>query len=140
MVAGTYRVGVTAQVGSFRLTIEHHGSDVSAIDRALATAARNTTPSGPSVLQPSTATSLPAPPAETLKPTSGVLCNGVIGVPQNGELVFKNLPADRLKFQFDHDAWQPMIHRQPDGMQTLVMRSIKPGTQTKCDMRWEIVQ
>jgi len=82
----------------------------------------------------------PAPPVEAAKPTSGVLCNGVISVPQNEELTFKNLPGERLKFTFDHNAWTPTITRQPDGTQSLVMRSIKPGIQTKCDMRWEIVQ
>ena len=72
-----------------------------------------------------------------MKPTSGVLCNGTIDVPQYGELVFKNLPGDRLKFTFDHDAWRPTVRRQPDGMQTLVMQSIRPGIQTKCDITWE---
>ena len=82
----------------------------------------------------------PALPVDVAKPTSGVLCSGIIGVPQKGELTFNNLPGDRLKFTFDHDAWSASIHRQPDGTQTLVMRSIKPGIQTKCDMRWEIAQ
>jgi hypothetical protein len=70
-------------------------------------------------------------------PTSGVLCNGAISVPQNGQITFNNLPGDRLHLTFDHDAWQPAIHRQSDGTQTLVMRSLKPGVQTVCDMRWE---
>jgi hypothetical protein len=89
---------------------------------------------------PTAAASPPTPPVEAAKPTSGVLCNGVISVPQNEELTFKNLPGERLKFTFDHNAWTPTITRQPDGTQSLVMRSIKPGIQTKCDMRWEIVQ
>jgi hypothetical protein len=78
----------------------------------------------------------PAPPEET--PSSGVLCNGTISVEQHGQLVFKDLPRERLQLTFDHDAWQPIIHRQPDGRQTLVMRSIKPRIQTLCDIRWEI--
>jgi hypothetical protein len=90
--------------------------------------------------QPSTPASLPAPPAEVAKPTSGVLCNWPVEIPQNGEVKFRNLPSDRLKFTFDHDAWLPRIHREPDGTQTLIMRSIKPDVQTKCDIRWEIVQ
>jgi hypothetical protein len=80
------------------------------------------------------------PPNETVNPTSGVLCNGIVSVPQHGEIVFKDLPADRLKLTFDHDAWQPTIHRQPDGTQTLEMRSIKPGIQTNCEIRWEIAR
>jgi hypothetical protein len=73
-------------------------------------------------------------------PTSGVLCNGPINVPQNGTMVFKDLPADRLHFTFDHDAWQPTIQLQPDGRKTLIMRSLNPGIQTYCHVRWEIVQ
>ena len=80
------------------------------------------------------------PPAVAEKPTSGVLCNGTIGVPQNGLLTFRNLPADPLRFTFDPGDWEPTISQQPDGTQTLVMRSIRPGTQTRCDMRWEIIQ
>jgi hypothetical protein len=84
--------------------------------------------------EPATASS-----AGTASPTSGVLCDGAIQVPQYGQLVFENLPGDRLKFTFDHGAWQPIIRRQPNGKQTLVMRSLKTGIQTKCEMRWEIV-
>jgi hypothetical protein len=73
-------------------------------------------------------------------PTSGVLCNSnTVQVRQNEELVFKDLPASRLKFTFDHDVWTPIIHRQANGLQTLVMRSIQPGTQTECNIRWEII-
>jgi hypothetical protein len=101
----------------------------------------NTPPPGPSAPQPPTEPNAPAPPVEADKPTSGVLCNGPIQLPQNGELTFKNLPGDQLHFMFDHNAWQPTIRRQPDGTQTVIMRSIKPGIQTNCDMRWEkIVQ
>jgi hypothetical protein len=80
------------------------------------------------------------PPVNAASPTSGVLCNGPVEVQQNWEFTFRNLPGDRLKLTFDHDAWLPLIHREPDGTQTLIMRSIKPGIQTKCDIRWEIVQ
>jgi hypothetical protein len=73
-------------------------------------------------------------------PTSGVLCNSnTVQVRQNEELVFKDLPGNRLKFTFDHDVWTPIIHRQANGLQTLVMRSIQPGIQTECNIRWEII-
>ena len=73
------------------------------------------------------------------QPTSGVL-HASVEVAQYGEVVFDNLPGARLKFTFDHAAWQPTISRQPNGTQTLVMRSLKPGIQRTCDVRWEIVQ
>ena len=80
----------------------------------------------------------PGQPAPAASPTSGVL-HATVEL-ERGEAVFENLPGGRLKFTFDHDAWQATIRRQPNGTQTLVMRSLKPGTQTKCDVRWEIVQ
>ena len=57
-----------------------------------------------------------------------------------GERVtFTGLPAARLKFAFDHQAWQPLISRQPDGTKTLALRSLKKGEQTSCDVGWEVV-
>src|ERR1017187_1415102 len=91
-------------------------------------------PSVPVVVPESTST----PPVEAGNPTSGVLCNGPVNLPQNGELVFKNLPHATLMIKFDHSAWQPSFYLQPDGLRTLVMRSLKPGIQTHCDMQWKI--
>jgi hypothetical protein len=76
-------------------------------------------------------------PSET---TPGILCDGPVRVPQNGQLVFKDLPTERLQFTFDHDLWQASIHREPNGTQTLVMRSLLPGVQTSCYIRWGIVR
>jgi hypothetical protein len=84
----------------------------------------------------------PAPPV-TPKPavgqTTGTL-HAAVEVQQNGEVVFENLPAGRLRFTYDHTAWQPTIHRQANGTQTLIMRSLKAGVQRSCDVQWEIVQ
>jgi len=81
----------------------------------------------------------PPQPVRTARPTSGVL-HAAVEVAQNGEVVFENLPSARLRFTFDHSLWQPTISRQANGTQTLVMRSLKAGIQTSCDVRWEIVQ
>jgi zinc-ribbon domain len=82
----------------------------------------------------------PAQPVKTAaRQTSGVL-HANVEVAQNGEVVFENLPGARLKFTFDHSLWQPTISHQANGTQTLVMRSLKQGIQTTCDVRWEIVQ
>jgi len=80
-----------------------------------------------------------SPPATRASPTSGVL-HATIALAQHGDVVFNNLPGGRLKFTFDHDAWQATIRRQPNGTQTLVMHSRKPGSQTACDVAWQIVQ
>jgi hypothetical protein len=81
----------------------------------------------------------PRPAAKAANPTSGTL-HATVEVAQNGEVVFENLPGARLKFTFDHAAWKPTISHQPNGTQTLVMRSLKPGIQTSCDVQWEIIQ
>jgi hypothetical protein len=80
----------------------------------------------------------PAPVGGAPKATSGTLCNGPVQVPQNGELVFKDLPSAALQITFDHDAWQPRFSRQSDGLQTLVMQSKTPGILTDCYMYWRI--
>jgi hypothetical protein len=80
-----------------------------------------------------------SPPASRASPTSGVLHASIVPA-QHGDVIFKNLPGGRLKFTFDHDAWQPTIRRQLNGTQTLVMHSLKPGSQTACDVGWKIVQ
>jgi hypothetical protein len=137
LVSGGLASGKSAIVPLFEQTAEPpSASDPPAIGQGQA----NTTPAAPSDPQPSITTIPSAPSANGSSPISGVLCSGPIEVPQNGELTFKNLPGDQLHFIFDHDAWSPSIHREPNGTQTLVMRSIKPGIQIKCDMRWEIAR
>lgn len=81
---------------------------------------------------------VPRPAARVANPTSGVL-HASGEVMQDGEVVFENLPGARLRFIFDHAAWRPTISRQPNGTQTLVMRSLRPGIQRACDVQWEIV-
>jgi hypothetical protein len=95
--------------------------------------------SQPAPTKPATASAAPAPRlAKVTNPTSGNL-HATVEVAQNGEVVFENLPGARLKFTFDHAAWKPTISHQANGTQTLVMRSLKPGIQTTCDVSWEIV-
>lgn len=92
-------------------------------------------PAAPAAPVPET----PKPAIKSPSPTSGTL-HAAVEVQQNGEVVFENLPGGRLRFIYDHAAWQPTIHRQANGTQTLVMRSLKPGIQRVCDVKWELVQ
>jgi hypothetical protein len=118
-------------------------------DQAQKDAAPPAAPRQPSAPKPQPAQSTPAAapqsdppppqPVRTARQTSGVL-HAAVEVAQNGEVVFENLPGARLRFTFDHSLWQPTISRQANGTQTLVMRSLKPGIQTTCEVRWEIVQ
>jgi outer membrane biosynthesis protein TonB len=79
-----------------------------------------------------------APPPAPAGQTSGNL-HAAVEVAQYGEVVFENLPQGRMRFTYDHSAWQPTIHRQPNGTQTLIMRSLKAGIQRVCDVQWELV-
>ena len=116
-------------------------AQLDALDAEIAKEEAAIEPSPPqSAPAPAAQASPPPPQAEASKPTSGVLCNGPVEVRQNWEFTFRNLPSGQLKFTFDHDAWLPILSREPDGTQTLIMRSIKPGIQTKCDIQWEVVR
>jgi hypothetical protein len=109
--------------------------------------AQSVTPDSPARVpvtpQPPTATS-PAPPStQSPAPAWGELTWGVLHATvksEYGEAVFENLPGERLHFMFDGAAWQATIHRQPNGKQTLVMHSLKPGANNECNVRWEIAR
>jgi hypothetical protein len=55
-------------------------------------------------------------------------------------VVFDNLPKARLKFTFDHALWQLTIKSNPDGTKKITMISLAPGSQSSCDLGWEIVE
>lgn len=88
------------------------------------------------------ASSAPPPPthAPPAAPQSGLLHYTGPPVAQGGVVVFSGLPAGRLRFTFDRQNWQPTISRRPDGTQTLMLRSLRPGQQTECDATWEIIE
>jgi hypothetical protein len=71
---------------------------------------------------------------------SGVLRYQGPPVPYNGTVVFDNLPKARLKFSFDHAAWQLVLNHNPDGTKKAILTSQKPGYQSRCDLGWEIVE
>ena len=55
-------------------------------------------------------------------------------VPHGGSVVFDNLPKARLKFTFDHSAWQLTIKQNPDGTKRVTLTSLAPGYQSRCDL------
>ena len=69
---------------------------------------------------------------------SGVLHYLGPPVPFGGLVVFDNLPKARLKFSFDHAAWQPTIKINADGTKKITLISLIHGLQTRCDVGWEI--
>jgi len=76
--------------------------------------------------------------AAPAQPRNGMLQYSGPPVAFGGTVVFSNLPKERLRFSFDRDGWQPMIHRNADGSQTLTLRSIKREIQTRCEVGWEV--
>lgn len=83
---------------------------------------------------------VPAPVPAPTQQTRGVRHYSGPPIHYGERITFSNLPGARLRFTFDHQLWQPLISRQPDGTQTLTLRSLKQGEQTQCDLDWEIIQ
>lgn len=71
-------------------------------------------------------------------PRSGDLRYSGPPVIQNGEIVFRNLPDTELRLTYDRGSWDARLSPDGDGYQKLVLRSLKPGAQKRCEVRWEI--
>ena len=84
--------------------------------------------------------SIPPRISQPQPPLSGILHYSGPPVHLGETVTFVGLPGGRLRFTFDHAAWQPLISRQPDGTQTLTLRSLTQAVQTRCDVSWSIVQ
>ena len=83
----------------------------------------------------------PAPlPGQTEQARSGVLHYQGPPVLHGGTVVFDKLPKARLKFTFDHAAWQLVIKPNPDGTKKVTLISLAQGYQTSCDLGWEIIE
>ena len=83
----------------------------------------------------------PSRSAQTLAAKSGVLHYQGRPVPYGGVVFFSNLPAQRLKYSFDHSSWQLSLTNNPDGTRKGVqLTSIKQGIQANCDLGWEVIQ
>ena len=79
----------------------------------------------------------PPPPAQA---RSGVRHYQGPPVPHGGLVVFDNLPNARLKFTFDHAAWQLILKANPDGTKKATLISQAQGIQSSCDLGWELVE
>lgn len=98
----------------------------------------HTNPAAPTpVFQKPPIAPLPAQPAQA---RSGVLHYQGPPVPHGGTVVFDHLPKARLKFTFDHAAWQLIIKPNPDGTKKVILSSLAPGYQSNCELAWEIVE
>jgi hypothetical protein len=61
-------------------------------------------------------------------------------IPHGGIVVFENMPKARLKFNFNHAAWQLLIKPNSDGTKKVILISLAQGYQSSCDLGWEIVE
>jgi hypothetical protein len=82
----------------------------------------------------------PPPRLPAAQARSGVRYYQGPPVPYGGTVVFDNLPKARLKFTFDHAAWQLILKTNPDGTKKAILNSLKQGYQTNCDLGWEIIE
>lgn len=96
-------------------------------------------PSSPTAFAQKSADITPPLAPVTESPRSGTLHYSGAPVPYGGVVVFAKLTARRLRFVYDRTSWQALISRQPDGTQTLTMRSIKHSDQSQCDVHWEVI-
>jgi len=77
----------------------------------------------------------PAAPAH-----SGIMQYTGPPIPHGGTVVYDNLPNGRLKFNFNHAAWQLVIKPNPDGTKKATLISLAQGYQSSCDLGWEIME
>jgi len=82
----------------------------------------------------------PAPQPPPGPPDHGVLHYTGPPVPVNGTVEFGDLPAEKLKFNFDQSLWALKIEKQPNGLKKLILHSKAQGVQTTCDGTWEIAK
>ena len=62
-------------------------------------------------------------------------------VPPHGRVEFGDLPAGYLHFTVqDHQPWQLLIRKQPDGRQRLIMISQAEETLASCSVSWYVVR
>jgi hypothetical protein len=71
---------------------------------------------------------------------SGTLeCSGGL-VPQNAEYVFRNLPAPRLRLDYDAKIWDARLVPVDGQTQKLILRNRSPGAQKRCTVHWTVTQ
>jgi hypothetical protein len=73
-------------------------------------------------------------------PSSGTFTYSGPPVIQNGEVVFRGLPAGQLQLTYDRSAWEGRLFPDGEGYQKIVLRSLKPGSQKKCEVKWQMIK
>jgi hypothetical protein len=96
----------------------------------------------PNTLQPTASIAARRPPSPAVpayaRPSSGRLTYNGPAVPQNGEIVFNNLPPGKLIVLYDRKNWEARIVAVDNGTQRVILRSKKSGAQNKAEVTWSI--
>ena len=94
------------------------------------------TPSRPTLMARSGPAAIPAYNG----PMSGTLeCTGA-PVPQNAEYVFRNLPAAKLRLDYDTKIWDARLAPIDGQTQKLILRNRSSGAQKHCTVHWTVTQ
>jgi hypothetical protein len=73
-------------------------------------------------------------------PMSGTLeCSGS-PIPQNAEYVFRNLPAAKLRLDYDAKIWDARLAPVDGQTQKLTLRNRSSGAQKHCTVHWTVTQ
>ena len=115
---------------------ERHGTRCSRCAARHASA----TPVKPRVIEPQPPAAVRPGAILVVIPRSGTLhCTGS-QADFGGMAIFRDLPAARLRFTFDHAARRPVISHAHNGTQMLTLRSTEHASQTRCDAQWKVVE
>jgi hypothetical protein len=98
-------------------------------------------PTPPNSSRP-TLTMRPDPPETSAYngPASGTLeCAGSL-VPQNAEYVFRNLPAAKLRLDYDTKIWDARLAPSDGQTQKLILRNRSSRAQKHCTVHWTLTQ
>lgn len=71
-------------------------------------------------------------------PMSGTLeCTGA-PVPQNAEFVFRNLPAAKLRLEYDTKIWDARLVAVDGSTQKLILKNLSAKSQKHCKVHWTV--
>ena len=71
-------------------------------------------------------------------PMAGTFESNGDPIPQNGEVVFSNIPPLKLLLDFDTKHWEARLAQGEGQSQVLILRNKGKGPQKKCVVRWSV--
>jgi hypothetical protein len=94
----------------------------------------------PTLMAASAAPETPAYNGPYNGPMSGTLeCSGS-PVPQNAEYVFRNLPAAKLRLDYETKIWDARLAPVDGQTQKLILRNRSSAAQKRCTVHWTVTQ